>query len=311
LRELLRCRRKLTESQTAERNRLLKLLKDRQHQVGERRFRRFRRVRPRDAPGADRGARPLPRRWPVSPESRLRRKRADLILALDGRLEEHHRFLLAMPPRRLEAIEADSAGLDQRIGERLEPYSAPHALLMQIPGVDWVVAAVLINRDRRRHERVLERLPLERLGLRLTRRLRERRPAEERPRPQGQCPSPHHAGRRCDLRLQDQGSYLKDKHHRLKARRGALRAALAIAHKILISAYHRLFSRTCPIAISAKPISTKSARPEPSPTSNAASNASAIASPSNPMPPHRHRRPALGAVIFIAVTQFAIPSLCL
>jgi Transposase IS116/IS110/IS902 family len=36
------------------------------------------------------------------------------------------------------------------------------------------------------------------------------------------------------------GSYLKDKFHRLKARRGALRAALAIAHKILVSAYHML-----------------------------------------------------------------------
>ena len=49
-----------------------------------------------------------------------------------------------MQLRRLEAIEADIAALDQRIGERLEPYSAAHALLMQIPGVDWVVAAVLI-----------------------------------------------------------------------------------------------------------------------------------------------------------------------
>ena len=36
------------------------------------------------------------------------------------------------------------------------------------------------------------------------------------------------------------GSYLKDKFHRLKARRGGLRAALAIAHKILVSAYHML-----------------------------------------------------------------------
>ena len=36
------------------------------------------------------------------------------------------------------------------------------------------------------------------------------------------------------------GSYLKDKFHRLKARRGALRAALAIAHKILVAAYHML-----------------------------------------------------------------------
>ena len=36
------------------------------------------------------------------------------------------------------------------------------------------------------------------------------------------------------------GSYLKDKFHRLKARRGVLRAALAIAHKIVVAAYHML-----------------------------------------------------------------------
>jgi hypothetical protein len=36
------------------------------------------------------------------------------------------------------------------------------------------------------------------------------------------------------------GSYLRDKFPRLKARRGALRAALAIAHKIVGAAYHRL-----------------------------------------------------------------------
>ena len=36
------------------------------------------------------------------------------------------------------------------------------------------------------------------------------------------------------------GSYLRDKFHRLKARRGALRAALAIAHKIVVAAYHML-----------------------------------------------------------------------
>jgi hypothetical protein len=65
-------------------------------------------------------------------------------MALEGRLEAHHGFLLAAQLRRLEAIEADIAALDLRIGERLEPYSAPHALLTQIPGVDRVVAAVLI-----------------------------------------------------------------------------------------------------------------------------------------------------------------------
>jgi transposase len=36
------------------------------------------------------------------------------------------------------------------------------------------------------------------------------------------------------------GSYLRDKYHRLKARRSAMRAARAIAHKILVVAYHML-----------------------------------------------------------------------
>jgi hypothetical protein len=40
------------------------------------------------------------------------------------------------------------------------------------------------------------------------------------------------------------GSYYKDKYHRLKARRGAMRAAMAIAHKILIAAFHMLSKQT-------------------------------------------------------------------
>ena len=36
------------------------------------------------------------------------------------------------------------------------------------------------------------------------------------------------------------GRYYRDKYHRLKARRGRLRAAVAIAHKILVAAYHML-----------------------------------------------------------------------
>ncbi|HEX6010665.1 MAG TPA: hypothetical protein VFY87_02450 [Geminicoccaceae bacterium] len=36
------------------------------------------------------------------------------------------------------------------------------------------------------------------------------------------------------------GSYYRDKYRRLKARRGALRAAVAVAHKILAAASHML-----------------------------------------------------------------------
>ena len=36
------------------------------------------------------------------------------------------------------------------------------------------------------------------------------------------------------------GSYLRDKFHRLRARMGAKKAAVAIAHKILVAAFHML-----------------------------------------------------------------------
>ena len=64
--------------------------------------------------------------------------------------------------------------------------------------------------------------------------------------PQGQYPPAHRA--RSAPRVsaaRTKGSYLKDKYYRLKARRGAMRATLAIAHKILVAAYHML-ARTCP-----------------------------------------------------------------
>jgi transposase len=171
---------------------------------------------------------------------RLRRRRADLILALDGRLEEHHRFLLTMQMRRLEAIEADIAALELRIDEQLEPYRAQHTLLMQIPGVDWVVAAVLIAEIGVDMSVFVSVYHLSAWA--------------------GVCPGNHESAgkqksgraRKGNIHLRailvgaaiaaskTKGSYLKDKYHRLKVRRGALRAALAIAHKILVSAYHML-----------------------------------------------------------------------
>ena len=143
LRERLGYRRKLVESQAAERNRLLKLLETANIKLASLASDVFGvsgRAMLRALIEGEASAEAMA----DLAKGQLRRKRADLILALDGRIEEHHCFLLAMPLRRLEAIEADIAALDLRIGERLEPYCTQHALLMQIPGVDWLVAAVLI-----------------------------------------------------------------------------------------------------------------------------------------------------------------------
>jgi hypothetical protein len=43
--------------------------------------------------------------------------------------------------------EHDIAQIDARVAEKLLPYDTEMALLMQIPGVDWLVAAILIARS--------------------------------------------------------------------------------------------------------------------------------------------------------------------
>src|SRR4030095_2053424 len=58
-------------------------------------------------------------------KGQLRRKRADLVLALEGRVEEHHRFLLGLQLRRLEAAEEEIAALDARIDEKLDLIELP------------------------------------------------------------------------------------------------------------------------------------------------------------------------------------------
>jgi transposase len=239
LRDLLRYRRKLVESQTAERNRLLKLLETANIKLASVMSDVFG-VSGRAMLKALIEGQASVEAMADLAKGQLRRKRADLVLALEGRMEEHHQFLLATQLRRLEAIEQDVAALDLRIVERLEPYQAPHALLMQIPGVDWLVAAVIIAEIGADMSVFLSVYHLSAWA--------------------GVCPGNHEsAGRQRSGRARKgnihlrtilvgaavsagrtKGSYLRDKFHRLKARRGPLRAALAIAHKILVAAYHML-----------------------------------------------------------------------
>src|SRR5207245_5952498 len=75
---------------------------------------------------------------------KLRSKIPQLELALEGKIEDHHRFLLKLQLDRLERAEGDLAVLEEHIQEKLEPYAAQLALLDEIPGVDWTLAAVII-----------------------------------------------------------------------------------------------------------------------------------------------------------------------
>jgi transposase len=239
LRDLLRYRRKLIDGAAAERNRLLKLLETANIKLSSVMSDVFgvsgmAMLRALIVGGA------TPAEMAELARGTLRRKKAELVLALDGCIEENHRFILAMQLRRIETAEGDIATLDKRIGEKLVPYQDAHRRLMTIPGVDWFVAAVIIAE----------------LGVDMS----VYRSAAHAAAWTGICPGNHEsAGRRKATGARKgnvylktalvtaavsashkAGSYLRDKYYRLRARRGPLRAAVAVGHKILIAAYHIL-----------------------------------------------------------------------
>jgi transposase len=143
LRELMRHRRTLIETRTAARNRVLKLLEGVNVKLsgvasdvfGVSGLAMLEALAAGTADASEMAG--LAR-------GRMRCKHDALEAALEGRMREPQRFLLAMQLRGLEAIDRDLDALDTRIEAQLEPFRAQHRLLMQIPGVDWVTAAVII-----------------------------------------------------------------------------------------------------------------------------------------------------------------------
>ena len=180
-------------------------------------------------------------------ERRLRRKLDRLAPALDGHLAEHQRLLLTMHIRRLEGIDRDLAEVEAAIAAAMRPFAAEQALLVTIPGVDALTAAAIIAE----------------IGADMGAFGSARRLAAWA----GLCPANResagkrkgHGTRKGDPHLKAalvtaavsaaraKGTYLRDKFHRLRARLGAKKAALAVAHKILVAVFH-ILERAVPFA---------------------------------------------------------------
>jgi transposase len=143
LRDLTRYRRKLVESQTAERNRMLKLLETANIKLSSVVCDVFG-VSGQLMLKALLKGKGSPQEMAQLAKGRLRKRIADLEPALEGKLEPHHRFLLKLQLDRLQAVEEDLTTLERYIREKLQPYAAQLTLLQEIPGVDWTLAAVII-----------------------------------------------------------------------------------------------------------------------------------------------------------------------
>jgi transposase len=169
-----------------------------------------------------------------------RKKRAELVEALRGRIRDHHRRLLRIHLDLVTALEQAVADVDTAVGKNLAPIQDSARLLTTMPGVSEVTAHVIVAE----------------IGVDMAR-----------------FPSPAHllswatfcprndesAGKRRSTRVRKggtwlktalvtaawaavrvKGTYLQAQFLRLKARRGAKKAILAAAASMLTAAYHML-----------------------------------------------------------------------
>jgi transposase len=243
LRDLLRYRRKLVEARSSERNRLHKLLETANIKLASVASNIFG-VSGMKMLHAMVDGTSTPDQMAHMAKGRLRSKQTELTLALDGRIEEHHRFLLKLQMRRLDQMDTDIMTVEQQVEQRVARYADECGRLAQIPGVDRITAAIVVAE----------------VGVDMS----VFKSAGHLASWVGVCPgNDESAGKRrsgrstkgnhmlktalvqaawATTRTKAAG-YLRAKYWRLKARRGPKRALLAIAHKILIAIYAVLSRR--------------------------------------------------------------------
>ena len=170
-------------------------------------------------------------------KGRLREKREQLIHALEGRVQAHHRFVLTELLCQIDNLEETLARFDQQIEEYSAPFEEAIQLLDTIPGVGQESAEVIVAEmgadmsrfPTARHLAAWAGLAPgnhESAGKQRTGRTRKGNQALR----QGLIQAAHAAAH-------TKNTYLAAQYHRLAARRGSKRAIVAVAHSILVIAY--------------------------------------------------------------------------
>ena len=175
---------------------------------------------------------------------RVKARRAELIEALRGCITPHHRFMLKLHLSHIDALNAAITNIEKEVGLGLEPFRESAEHLSTMPGLSAVSASVLIAE----------------IGVDMSR----FKTAGHLVSWAGLCPrNDESAGKRRSTRLRHggnwlkttlvqaawaavrvKGGYLQAQFHRLRARRGAKKAILAIAASMLAAAWHMLRNQT-------------------------------------------------------------------
>ncbi len=168
---------------------------------------------------------------------RLKATRADLVDALHGRVTDHHRFMIQLHLSQIDALETAIAHIEARIGDALGPFRAAVSLLTTMPGLSETTARVLIaeiGTDMSRFPSVGHLISWAGFCPRLDESAGKRRSTRTRQSTPWLKPTLINAAWAA-TRKKD--SYLRAQFLRIKSRRGAKKAILAVASSMLTAAY--------------------------------------------------------------------------
>jgi len=173
-------------------------------------------------------------------DPRVRAGRAALEAAFDGRCTVHHAFLLQLHMDQIEALEGTIARVEARIADQVVPFQATLERLMTIPGIKTTVARVLlaeIGPDVSRFPTAGHMVAWAHLCARRDESAGKRRSTRI---------LPGHVWLKTTLiqaawaAVKRRDSYLHAQFVRLRARRGAKKAIVAVAASMLVAVYHML-----------------------------------------------------------------------
>lgn len=75
---------------------------------------------------------------------KLKAKTAELMLSLDGKISDRHRFVLKQMRAHIESLQKQINEIDAQVVAAMQPYSQEWKLLQTIPGIDHIGAAMLL-----------------------------------------------------------------------------------------------------------------------------------------------------------------------